>query len=131
MSLFFANKVVRVLLSISVSVWMAGGCLLGCGNITMALTMESGQSCHAVVKQPENVSSFAPLPRDIMNDCPLVVNATAATSKNSSHVPDPGRVGVAVLPSFEKHTQRTNNTLVVSFLPNRGPTHLHCCVFLI
>jgi hypothetical protein len=154
MSLFFSNKMVRLLLSISVSIWMAGGCLFGCSNTTMAAetsanTIESGESCHAThshdccatqkpkkqtttrVKQLEGVASFAPAPRGMMKDCPLVVNATAATSKNSTHVPDPGRVSVAVLPSFEKQTQLADNTLVVPFLPNRGPTHLLGCVFLI
>ena len=142
MRLFFSNKVVRLLLSISVSIWMAGACLFGCSNSTMAgeisNTVESGESCHAAhhasspkVKQPEGVTSFAPAPRGMMNDCPLVVNATAVASKNTTHVPDPGRVSVAVLPSFEKETQFTDNTLVVSFPPNRGPTHLRCCVFLI
>jgi hypothetical protein len=154
MSLFFSNKAVRLLLSISVSIWMAGGCLFGCSNTTMAAensanTIEAGESCHAArshdccapqkpekqtattVKQPEGVTSFAPAPRGMMKDCPLVVNATAATSKNSTHVPDPGRVSLAVLPRFEKQTEPADNTLVVSFLPNRGPTHLRCCVFLI
>ena len=143
-----------MLLSIGVSIWMAGGCLFGCSNTTMAaensaITIEAGESCHAArshdccatpkpkkqtaakVKQPEGLASFAPAPRDMMKDCPLVVNATAATSKNSTHVPDPGRVSVAVLPRFEKQTELADNTLVVSFLPNRGPTHLLCCVFLI
>ena len=155
MSLFFSNKAVRLLLSISVSIWMAGGCLFGCSNTTMAAednsanTVESGESCHAArshdccatqkpkkqtvttVKHPESVASFAPAPRDMMKDCPLVVNATAATSKNSTHVPNPGRISVAVLPSFEKQTQPADNTFVVPFPPNRGPTHLRCCVFLI
>jgi hypothetical protein len=46
-------------------------------------------------------------------------------------VPDPAREPVATLPSFEKQTEQTDNILVASFLPNRGPTHLRCCVFLI
>ena len=155
MSLFFSNKAVRLLLSISVSIWMAGGCLFGCSNTAVAAEnsanmVEAGESCHAErshdccatqkskkqtatakAPQPEGVTSFAPAPRGMMQDCPLVVNATAVTSKNSSHVPDPGRVSVAVLPSFEKQTQLADNTLVVPFLPNRGPTHVLCCVFLI
>ena len=158
MSLFFSNKVVRLLLSISVSVWMAGGCLFGCSNATMAAEtddsaqiIEAAESCNTVrsahdccasqkpkkqsttrkVKQPEGVTSFAPIPRGMMKDCPLLTNATAATSKNSTNVPDPGRASVAALPQLEKQTQIPDNTLVVSFLPNRGPTHLLCCVFLI
>ncbi|HEX7330512.1 MAG TPA: hypothetical protein VF290_03380 [Pyrinomonadaceae bacterium] len=161
MSLFFSNKAVRLLLSISVSVWMAGGCLFGCSNTGMAAEhavddsaqmVEAGESCHTVrpapshdccaspqpkpqttrrVNQPEGLTSFAPTPRGMMQDCPLVTNATAATSKNSPYGPDPGRVPVAVLPQLQKQTQFVDNTLVVPFLPNRGPTHLLCCVFLI
>ena len=153
----FSNKAVRLLLSISVSIWMAGGCLFGCSDTTMASensapTIEAGESCHVVrpapshdccasqkpkpqttrrVKQPEGLASFAPAPRGMMQDCPLVTNATAATSKTSKDVPDPGRASVAVLPQLQKQTQLVDNTLVVPFLPNRGPTHLLCCVFLI
>ena len=158
MSLFFSNKFVRLLLSLSVSIWMAGGCLFGCSNTTMAAdivddtvpTIEAGDSCHAAHShdccatkkpkkqqlrktqpQPEGVPTVLPSPRGAMTDCPLVVNATAATSKSSSHVPDPGSAPVAVLPRVEKQTQTADNIPVVSFLPNRGPTHLRCCVFLI
>jgi len=157
MSLFFANKVMRLLLTLSVSIWMAGGCLFGCSNSVMAAgavngstpTTEAGESCHAVqshhcceakkakkpvvrtVRQPVGLPSFVPAPHDLMKDCPLVVNATAATSKSSTHVPDPGCVPFAVLPSFDKQTQPVDNISVVSVPPNRGPTHLRCCVFLI
>ena len=157
MSLFFSNKAVRFLLSISVSIWMAGGCLFGCSNMTMAaeaddsaLTIEAGESCQAprsghdccakpkpkkqttrTIKQPEGVATFAPTPSGMMNDCPLVTNATAATSKNSTNVPDPGRTSVAALPQLEKQTQTPDNAHGVTFQPNRGPTHLLCCVFLI
>ena len=137
MSLFFSNKVVRLLLSISVSIWMAGACLFGCSNSAVAAehsanTVEMGKSCHGHMA-PSHVgrASFAPSPRDMMQECPLVVNATAATSKNSTHLPDPVRGAIAALPSFEKETDYTDNTLVVSFLLDHGPTHLRCCVFLI
>src|SRR5829696_719314 len=156
MSLFFSNKVVRLLLSISVSIWMAGGCLFGCSNTTTAAetvdnstqTIEAGESCYAEhsahdccasqkpkkqttrkVTQPEGVTSFAPTPRGTMKDCPLVTNATAATSKNSTNVPEPGLTSVAASPQFEKQTQTPDNVFVVPFLPNRSPTHLLCCVF--
>lgn len=161
MRFFFSNKVVlkvvQLSLSISVSIWMAGGCLFGCGGATMAaesddsaVTIEADESCHAAhsahdccasqkpkkqttrtSKQPKGMTSFAPTPRGMMNDCPLVTNATAATSKNSSHVPDPGRTSVAALPQLEKQNQTPDSAHVVPFQPNRGPTHLLCCVFLI
>jgi hypothetical protein len=137
MSLLFSNKVVRLLLSISVSIWMAGACLFGCSNSAVAAehrtnAVEMGKSCHGhMVRSHVAGASFAPNPRDMMQECPLVVNATAAISKNSTHVPDPGRAPAAVLPQLQKQAQPVDNTLVVPFLPNRGPTHLLCCVFLI
>jgi hypothetical protein len=155
----FSNKAVRLLLAISVSIWMAGGCLFGCANSAMGAevaqvsenVVDAGNSCHAKrshdcctavkpkakkkvasnLKQLAGVPSFVPAPRGMMNECPLVVNSTAVTSKSSTHVPDPGRGPVAALPSFEKQAEHTDNTFVASFLPNRGPTHLRCCVFLI
>jgi hypothetical protein len=157
MSLLLSNKLLRLLLTITVSIWMAGGCLFGCSNSAMAAgvaedsipTIEAGESCHSAqshhccspkktkkqavrnLRQPFGLPSFAPGPHDMMKDCPLAVNATAATSKSSTQASDPGRTPVAVLPSFEKQTTRADNSFVVSFLPNRGPTHLRCCVFLI
>lgn len=159
--LLFSNKLIRLLLAVSVSIWMAGGCLFGCANTVNGAevshdsqkTVEAAASCHAKrshdccaaakpkpkehvesnLKQQQltGVPSFVPGPRGMMNDCPLVVNSTAATSKNSTHVPDPARAPIATLPSFEKQAAHPNNTLVVPFLANRGPTHLRCCVFLI
>lgn len=159
MSLFFSNKAVRLLLSITVSIWMAGGCLFGCSNTTMAAenavpTVEEEESCHVVrpapshgccasqqpkpkkqstrtVTQPEGLASFVPTPRGMIKDCPLVTNAAAATSKNGTYVPDSGQASLPVLPQLQKQTQFVANNLVVPFLPNRGPTHLLCCVFLI
>jgi len=155
----FSNKALRLFLTISVSIWMAGGCLFGCANNAIGAevvqntenVVDAGNSCHAKhshdccsaskpkpkkrvanLKQPlAGVPSFVPYSRGMMNECPLVVNSTAVTSKNSTHVPDPGRGPVTVLPSFEKQAEHTDDTLVASFVPNRGPTHLRCCVFLI
>ena len=135
-------KAVRLLLSVSVSIWIAGGCLFGCtGTVASAeqtapAEVES-QSCHAAHQKtkapsaPNGMPSFAPAPRGMMTDCPLAVSATAATSKNSSHVPDPARGPVSALPLIEKTIAQSNTSLVVGFLPNRGPTYLRCCVFLI
>jgi hypothetical protein len=156
----FSNKAVRLLLAVSVSIWMAGGCMFGCANSTMGAevtessenVVDAGNSCHAkrshdcctavkpkpkkrvrssLKQQLTGVLSFVPAPRGMMNECPLVVNSTAVTSKNSTHVPDPGRGPIGALPSFEKQIAHTNNTIVAPFLPDRGPTHLRCCVFLI
>jgi hypothetical protein len=156
----FSNKVVRLLLAVTVSIWMAGGCMFGCSNTAIgaeisqgdANVVEAGESCHAkrshdcctAAKKPApkkrvanlqqqlaGVPSFVPAPRGMMKDCPLVVNSTAVTSKSSAHVPDPARGPVDALPNFEKQIEHANNYLVVQYLPNRGPTHLRCCVFLI
>ena len=134
-------KAVRLLLSVSVSIWIAGGCLFGCTGTVVGAeeqpqTVVTGHSCHAKhqkdnSKQSTGVPSFAPAPREMMKDCPLAVGATAATSKNRGHVPDPGRAPVSVLPLVEKTTVQSNTPLVAAYLPNRGPTHLRCCVFLI
>jgi hypothetical protein len=153
-------KTMRLLLSLSVSIWMAGGCLFGCSGTAVAADLEAdssqtvvaGESCHASApsshdccdarkpakkkivsntKQPQGLPALLPTPRGMMKNCPLVVNATAATSKNSGHVPDLRREPVAVLPLLEMKTEQLNISLVKSFLPNRGPTHLRCCVFLI
>ena len=157
MSLFFSNKVLRLLLSATVSIWMAGGCLFGCSGAVAAEaesstitvvegaeschTQQSHDCCHAAKpkkqrvassrRQPERLASLVPSPRGMMNDCPLVVNSTAATVKQNAHVPNPGRVAVAALPNFERQTEGSDNTVSSPFLPNRGPTHLLLCVFLI
>jgi hypothetical protein len=155
----FSNKALRLLLAVSVSIWMAGGCLFGCSNSAMAAHVSaltespaaSGESCHAqrshdccatakpaakkrvvsTFKLVAGATTLASIPRGPMNDCPLVVGSTAATSKNSTSVPNPERAPVAARPSFEKQTEHTENTLVAPFLPSRGPTYLRCCVFLI
>ena len=141
----FSKKAARFLLSVSVSLWIAGGCLFGCTGTVAGAEHEkqpevTTHSCHSTqqqkatkpgAKQPNEMPTFAPAPRGMMKDCPLAVGATAATSKNSGHVPHPARGPVSVLPLIEKRIVPSNTSLVVGFLPNRGPTHLRCCVFLI
>ena len=140
----FSRKAVRLLLSFGVSIWIAGGCLFGCtGTVAGAehkpQAAVEGHSCHATQQknvaanshhQPKGLPSFAPAPR-MNKDCPLAIGATAATSKSNGQVPDPGRGPVFALPLIEKTVVRSNTSHVVGFLPNRGPTHLRCCVFLI
>ena len=152
MSLFFSNKAVRLLLSVSVSIWMAGGCLFGCATGAMGAeptqenAVEEGPSCHAMpshhsakpkkrttsnLKIPEGIAYFVPGPRGMMNDCPLGVNANAATSKSSANLPEPARGPVGALPNFEKQPLQPDYPHVIPLLHNRGSTHLRCCVFLI
>jgi hypothetical protein len=156
MSSFFSTKAVRLFLAVSVSIWMAGGCLFGCSNSAMAheldelaQTVVASESCHASHShdccatkkprtkiarsslQPAAGPSFTQLPERMMKDCPLVVNATAAISKNSSHLPDPARGPIAVLPFVETSSEQSDTFLVVPVVSNRGPTYLRCCVFQI
>ena len=157
MRFFFSNKVLRFLLSASVSVWMAGGCLFGCSKTAMAAdatpdetVMKSGESCHARAKHDcctkgkpkkkqaaktlpplSGATTLLPTSRGQMTDCPLMASATAAAAKGSTNLPGPGSAPVTDLPSFEKQTVYLDHSPIVPFLPNRGPTHLRCCVFLI
>ena len=113
--------------------------MFGCANTAMGAevtqssenVVDAGMSCHHAKLSLTSVPSFVPSLRGMMNDCPLVVNSTAVTSKNSTHVPDPARGPITALPSFEKQSPPTDNLLVAPFRPDSGPTHLRCCVFLI
>ncbi len=155
MGSFFSTRVVRLFLAASVSIWMAGGCLFGCSNSAMAhddstpTVVVAAESCHTShehdccankkprkqitrkAQQSNAGPSFSLMSSGMMKDCPLAVNATAATSKNSSHLPDPARGPVAVLPFIETKPEQHDTFLVVPVPPNRGPTYLRCCVFLI
>lgn len=66
-----------------------------------------------------------------MTDCPLMTNGTAVTVKSSGNLPEPGCASVAVLPDIKSTSEQILFTPDRSYLPNRGPTHLRCCVFLI
>ena len=84
-------------------------------------------SCHVM---PSHVMVFVSAP-PCMNDCPLAVSATAATSKSSTYLPEPGRAPAAALPNIEKQALQPEYPRTDPFLHNRGSTHLQCCVFLI
>jgi hypothetical protein len=166
-------KASRLLLALSVSVWMAGGCLFGCSNgevLAAEVSLDanessaavSGESCnrngqHDCCTRPNapktkvkkqiarhhrqaqsivgsasatSSSALTELPHG-MKDCPLMTSATAVTAKSNGSLPDPVHSAVAVLPAIKTRSEQTEFTPVHSFVPNRGPTHLHCCVFLI
>ncbi len=167
MHLTLASKAARLLLAVSVSVWMAGACLFGCSN-TEVLAAEvspdessaavSGESCnktrqHDCCTRPNaqkpkrqnrktqkqiahrqnhttDGSVLAGVPHR-MKDCPLMTNATAVTAKSSSSVPEPGRTPVVLLPAIYQTSEQTQFVIDSFYLPNRGPTYLRCCVFLI
>ena len=82
------------------------------------------------VAQRIDGSALAGIPHG-MKDCPLMTAATAVTVKSSGNLPEPGRVHVAVLASVKSTSEQIQFTPDRSYLPNRGPTHLRCCVFLI
>lgn len=164
MVLTLASKTTRLLLAVSVSVWMAGGCLFGCSNnevlaadvsqdvSTPAVADDScnrsrkhdcctrpnaqktkPQKSKKIARQPVQAigsSALTALPHS-MKDCPLMTNATAVTSKSNGSLPDPGHSSVAVLPAIKNTTEQAEFIPVRSYLPNRGPTYLRCCVFLI
>jgi hypothetical protein len=162
-------KLTRLLLAVSISVWMAGGCLFGCGNMNAMAAEATPSSASAAgdencrAAQAHSCCTRPGAPRQLkaqkakpkttlrrtkeplaafpsgtlnalphgMKDCPLLENNTAATSKSSGSQPDPGRTPVAALSSVESVNQQPRVTIASSYVPNRGPTHLRCCVFLI
>jgi len=118
---------------------MAGGCLFTCSGSAMAAGLEHqaresshlvapGHSCHAMMSR--RGPSLAPLPTEA-TDCPLAVNSVAATTKNSNHLPDSGRGPISALFVIENRVEQSNISATILYVPNRGPTHLRCCVFLI
>jgi hypothetical protein len=162
MSFLVSLKLVRIMLAFSVSLWLAGGCMFGCGSTAMAApsaveqaTAVEGESCHTEkahdccakqkapkrstvpVLQPEVPLNQTPglalasLPRGSMGDCPLVVNSTAVTSKSNSNSPAPAYASNAALPLPANDGEIPQKHVVAPLLPNRGPTYLRCCVFLI
>jgi hypothetical protein len=149
-------RVFRLLLATSVSLWLAGaGCLFGCSYGQSAVVearaasnvVVSGSSCHALRShdccakkhQPKLDRSAAQLhklllnalPSGMMSDCPLAVNQIAAVSQVkidspgvvSPHSSAPLAVDLAKL-------NRRSATTPLS-IPNKGPTHILHCVFLI
>jgi hypothetical protein len=167
MSFLVSLKVVRLLLAVCVSVWLAGGCLLGCGNMAMAAQSDEqsseaaveGASCHTAqahhccsakpakqarpAKQPlakqakidskltESYLALSSMPRGMMNDCPLAMRGTVITSKASSNAPDSDHATSAQLPLSNGNGELAQKHVVAPLVPNRGPTYLRCCVFLI
>jgi hypothetical protein len=154
-------KVARLVLALSVSFWMAGaGCMLGCGNsvsaaewvraesadapqvVIAADACASAHSHHCCPKQlarkttaktlsnPEVLLAAVPSPMG-MEGCPLAVNATAAFSKPSSAQANPDATLVDVSPRLQGAGRRSNISSTSPLIPNRTPTYLRCCVFLI
>ena len=156
MSFLVSLKVVRLRLTVSVSVWLAGGCLLGCGNMAMAaaeISREQAEveapSCHSAQEhhccskpQPSKQSTIDPkltesllalttVPRSSMTDCPLAMSATAITAKVNSNSPESDQTAKTDLLLTVSNRELRQPHFAVLPVPNRGPTYLRHCVFLI
>jgi len=156
MSFLISLKAVRLLLTVSVSIWLAGGCLLGCGKMAMAASQRGNQqaaveaaSCHSAQqhhccskpkatkkstidpKLTESLLALASFPRGSMNECPLAMGATAIAAKANSNAPDSDQTTTAPLPLTAANRELRQKYFVTPLVPNRGPTYLRCCVFLI
>ncbi|HEY2962700.1 MAG TPA: hypothetical protein VGJ37_09820 [Pyrinomonadaceae bacterium] len=135
------SRSTRLALAVSVSLWMMGGCLFGCSN-TQVVAAEVTQSVHAqhsCCTRPKAATRLRnPTPKQALTgvsrglkECPFMVNATAITTKSGVNSTDPVYTVVALLPNVERRSEKASLSLDHSYLPNRGPTHLRCCVFLI
>lgn len=156
MTFLVSLKLVRLLLAVSVSLWLAGGCLLGCGSMAMAAQRRGenqdaveAESCHVAQehhccskpkpakqstidpKLTESFLALATLPRGPMGDCPLAMSATAIAAKASSNSPDSDQIANAALPLMAGNREQRQKHFSVPLVPNRGPTYLRHCVFLI
>jgi hypothetical protein len=155
MSAFRSIRIFRLLLATCVSLWLAGaGCLFGCSYSQGAIVearaasnaVVSGPSCHvmrshdccAKKQQPRLGTPATPLhksllnalPSGMMSDCPLAVNQIAVVSQVKNDSPDvvPPHSALRTL-DLAKVIRRTASTPLA--IPNKGPTHVLHCVFLI
>ena len=127
--------------------WLAGvGCIIGCEmNVAAAPQHESPtdaqtESCpafsgHDCCQQTENsngAASIETLPKNTANVscCPLAgLSADPARKVSASDAPPTvAQSGLSVAPCARTSTQLPAYRLQV---PDRGSTHLRCCVFLI
>ena len=77
------------------------------------------------------LTTLASFPHGSSSDCPLAINSTAITSKSNSNSPAPAYASNASLPLAENDGEIPQKQVVAPLRPNRGPTYLRCCVFLI
>lgn len=160
MNLLPIRKILRLWLAISVSLWMAGaGCLLGCSNEAHAGSLASAESTDTVVAEDSCASShshdccakkkahhsaagnnqqtdpteslFEADQSRMFESCPMAVNASAVVSKSRAKISQASvaKTIEAPLPSMVVTT--ASRSVDRPSVPNRGPTYLRCCVFLI
>ena len=155
MDAFRSIRTIRLLLATCVSFWLAGaGCLFGCsygpGAVvearTAATSAVSGPSCHAMrshdcctKKQQPKADKDAiqlhklmlnDLPSGMMSDCPLAVNQTAAISPVKSEAPA-FVLAHSAMPPVDLSQVDLKKAAAPLSIPNKGPTHVLHCVFLI
>jgi len=150
-----AGKTFRWLMAACVSLWMGGaGCLFACSNgshettnsTTSSEVVVAGNSCATspshdccakrkteapATKSQTPLPSLASLPRGMMEDCPLAVNATAVVTKAGSDMSDVGQARATWSSQVVTTTNTPNSDFVSLVTANRGSTYLRCCVFLI
>ena len=144
---FKLGLVIRRLAALVFMLWLAGvGCFIGCEmNVAAAPKHESptdsqAESCpafsgHDCCKKSEDsndAASMGILPKNTTNVscCPLTgLSADPARKLNTLDAPlAVAQSGLSVAPDIRISTQLPTYKLQV---PDRGSTHLRCCVFLI
>ncbi len=66
-----------------------------------------------------------------MSECPLAMSATAITAKANSNSPESDQTTKTELPFTAASRELPQKHFAEPLVPNRGPTYLRCCVFLI
>jgi hypothetical protein len=157
MRTFALMRTIRLLLATSVSVWMAGGgCMLGCSTSAQAMVRNSevpqhstshssvGKSCHGSKNKKPTAQHLRPGSYSFQTsvfltaqtpqtstECPLGVDSTAAGAKSSGSLAERDLTIVEIPARTEIRSAAILLRSSHLHLPNRGPTYLRCCVFLI
>jgi hypothetical protein len=144
-------RIVRLGLSLSLSLWIAGfGCVIGCESFAARATgttrkqrhcntakrspqVTTGHSCcakHQLNKTLRQASLALLAVEPSVQECPLAVTAKALSARPRSDEATKVQTSPALRLPPVALSQSLNHS-VPSFLYNRGSTHLRCCVFLI
>lgn len=140
---------------------MAGaGCLFGCSNETHAASTVSAESTETVVAEDSCASSHshdccakkkahhATAPKNnpqidptesllqvdeslMIESCPMAVNASAIVSKSRAKISKAAVAKTIEAPLPSTVIAIASRNVERPSVPNRGPTYLRCCVFLI
>jgi len=145
-------RMVRLGLSLSLSLWIAGfGCVIGCESLVAKASTGSTRKqrdCHTAKRSPqvttghsccvkhrldktqrEATLALLEVERSVQ-ECPFAVTAKALSARPRSD--EATTVQTSPIPRLPPVAlSQSLNHSVPSFLYNRGSTHLRCCVFLI